>query len=157
MTWTKLSDDFADDCYQLGNDAFRLHIEGLLWSNRKLLDLRLDKEALPRWATNPEAAPELVALGWWSDEGDHYLIRHHATYQRTREQILKQQAANQRNGSLGGKAPRERFNPSESVSESLSESLSERDGTGRDRTGNQSDRKQSGKNGSAFDAPRVSK
>ena len=27
MTWTKLSDDFSDDCDQLSSDAFRLHVE----------------------------------------------------------------------------------------------------------------------------------
>jgi len=143
MTWTKLSDDFGDDCYTLSDAAFRLHVEGLLWSNRKLLDLKLDKKVLKRWATNPDAAAELVDNGYWTDEGDHYAIRHHARYQRTREAVLNQQEANKRNGAKGGKAPRERFggdaSSDQSSSESLSESLSERDGTGRDGTGNQGD------------------
>jgi hypothetical protein len=39
MTWAKLSDDFTDDCWTLSDGAFRLHVEGLVWSNRKLLDL----------------------------------------------------------------------------------------------------------------------
>ena len=141
MTWTKLSDDFADDCYQLSDAAFRLHVEGLLWSNRKLLDLKLDKNVLQRWATHPEAATELVDLGWWTDEGNHYFIRHHAIYQRTREQVLKQQTANQENGRRGGRpkgAPREQSTnltpETESLTESLSESKTERDGTGQDRT-----------------------
>jgi hypothetical protein len=137
MTWTKLSDDYADDCYTLSDAAYRLHNEGLVWQNRKLTDLRLEKDLLPRWATRPEAADELVAKGFWTDEGDHYLIRHHAMYQRTREQVLNQQVANKRNGARGGKAPRERFSRNgssdKSSSESLSESLSERDGTGQDR------------------------
>ena len=34
MTWTKLSDDFGDDCWELSDAAYRLHVEGLLWSNR---------------------------------------------------------------------------------------------------------------------------
>ncbi len=29
MTWTKLSDDFSDDCWTLSDQAFRLHTEGL--------------------------------------------------------------------------------------------------------------------------------
>ncbi|MGC7224587.1 hypothetical protein RBA13_22790, partial [Mycobacteroides abscessus subsp. massiliense] len=39
MTWTKLSDDYGDDCWRLSDAAFRTHTEGLCWSNRKLLDL----------------------------------------------------------------------------------------------------------------------
>lgn len=35
MTWTKVSDDFTDECWTLSDEAFRLHIEGLTWSNRK--------------------------------------------------------------------------------------------------------------------------
>ena len=96
MTWTKLSDDFSDDCWELSDAAHRLHVDGLNWSNRKLLDCRLSKADMHRWAKRPEAVPELVAVGWWTDEGDHYLIRRHACYQRTREQVLKQQAANQK-------------------------------------------------------------
>jgi hypothetical protein len=144
MTWTKLSDDFGDDCYQLSDKAFRLHVEGLLWSNRKLLDLKLDKKVLQRWATHPEAVTELVDLGWWTDEGDHYFIRHHACYQRSREQVLKQQAANQENGRRGGRpkgAAREQSTTitpeTHSLTESLSESKAERDWSGLDRTGNE--------------------
>ena len=71
MTWTKLSDDFPDDCWTLSDAAFRLHVEGLAWSNRKLLDLRLPKDNLSRWAKHPEAVDELVANGYWTDEDDH--------------------------------------------------------------------------------------
>src|SRR5215203_2236641 len=73
VTWTKLSDDFSDDCWQLSDKAFRLHVEGLLWSNRKLTDLRLNKNELRRWAKHPEVVSELVEIGWWSERGDHYL------------------------------------------------------------------------------------
>jgi hypothetical protein len=31
MTWTKLSDDFSDDCWELSDAAVRLHMEGLVW------------------------------------------------------------------------------------------------------------------------------
>ncbi len=103
MTWTKISDDFADDCWTLSDAAFRLHVEGLTWSNRKLLDLRISKEDVRRFAKHPEVATELVASGWWTDRDDHYEIRHHATYQRTREDVLNQQAQNTENGRKGGR------------------------------------------------------
>ena len=143
MTWTKLSDDFADDSWTLSDAAFRLHVEGLTWSARKLLDLRIPRDELPRCSKRPEAVHELVAVGWWSDEGGSYVIRHHAAYQRTREQVLAQQEANAENGRKGGrppKVPREQASSlapetqsvSESVTQSVSESPSERDGTGQD-------------------------
>ncbi len=138
MSWTKLSDDFADDCWQLSDRAFRLHVEGLTWSNRKLLDLRLPKADVRRFAKHADAVAELVETGWWSDDGDAYVVRHHAQYQRSREAVLKQQEANERNGRKGGRPrgkPREqapRLDPREtqSVSESVSDSRTERDRTG---------------------------
>lgn len=138
MTWTKLSDDYADDCDGLSDAAFRLHTEALVWSNRKLLDCRLPKERLERFTSRPEAATELVNAGWWSDEGTTYVIRHHALYQRTREDVLRQQEANRNNGRLGGRPrrpAREQALTSEtqSVSDSASHSTTQRDGTGRDR------------------------
>lgn len=140
MTWTKLSDDYSDDCWTLSDAAFRLHTEALVWSNRKLLDCVIPADDLRRFAKNPEAAPELVNVGWWvlTDDG-FYVIRHHATYQRTREAVLNQQSANATNGAKGGrprKPGRERHGtPRPSETESLSESETERDGTGRDWTG----------------------
>lgn len=142
MTWTKLSDDFGDDCWVLSDKAFRLHVEGLGWSNRKLLDCVVSKADVRRFAKHPEAAGELVASGWWSDEGAYYKIRHHAGYQRLREQVIAQQEANQQNGRKGGrprKAKPEPPTPQETHSEtqSLSESETQRDGTGRAKTGNE--------------------
>ena len=146
MTWTKLSDDYSDDCWTLSDAAFRLHTEGLVWSNRKLLDLRLAKNDIRRWATHPDAADELVDAGYWTDEGDHYRIRHHGIYQRTREQVQRQQEANRRNRN-SPKHPRPgRENhhqpPSDDSSDDLSnDSRDERDGTGQDRQGQESDQK----------------
>lgn len=140
MTWTKLSDDYPDDCWQLTDAAFRLHTEGLCWSNRKLLDLRLAKDELRRWAKHPEAAGELVACGWWTDEGGHYLIVHHGRYQRPRDVVLRLQKRNQQNGVSGGrppKVPRERFSPNKTQPDTQmgSEVETQRDGTGRDGPG----------------------
>jgi len=136
MTWTKLSDDFGDDCWTLSDAAFRLHVEGLCYSNRKLLDLSLPKEEVRRFAKNPEAVAELVAAGWWSDRPDRYDIHHHGAFQRSREAVIKQQEANAANGAQGGRAnkktnSRDRanggFTPQEtqSVSHSLNDSQSD--------------------------------
>ncbi len=130
MTWTKLSDDFSDDCETLSDRAFRLHVEGLTWNNRKLLDCRLPKDHLRRFARHPDAVQELLDTGWRSEDDDVYVIRHHAVYQRTREEVLRQQDANRNNGKKGGRPPKPReqalSSETQSVSESLSESVSER-------------------------------
>jgi hypothetical protein len=103
MTWTKLSDDFTDDCWQLSDAAKLLHIDGLVWSNRKLLDCRISKQGMERWTKHPEAAAELVDTGWWADAGEYYRIRHHAVYQRDAESVLAQQERNRENGAKGGR------------------------------------------------------
>lgn len=130
MTWSKLSDDFCDDCDTLSDAAFRLHVEGIVWSNRKLLDCRIPIDHLRRFAKATEAISELVATGWWQEDGDAYFIRHHATYQRTREAVIAQQEANRTNGKKGGRPKglgRETWSPE---THSLSDSQSERDRTG---------------------------
>ena len=159
MTWTKLSDDFSDDCWTLSDAAFRLHVEGLVWNNRKLLDLRLPLEDVRRFKRS-EVVQELLDGGWWRRDGDVYVIQHHAAYQRARAAVIAQQTANAKNGRKGGRPPRnsrETFTPgtqpvSESVlgtshvpsvehplstlteTESLSESKTERDRPGRGST-----------------------
>jgi hypothetical protein len=132
MSWAKLSDDYSDDCWTLSDEAFRLHTEALVWNGRKLLDCRISKDNVRRFAKHPEAVQELLDCGWWTDDGDVYIIRHHAQYQRTREAVVNQQAANAKNGAKGGrpKKPREQASEikppkTQSVSESLTESRSE--------------------------------
>lgn len=103
MTWTKLSDDYSDDCWTLSDRAFRLHTEALIWSNRKLLDCIIPKDDMPRLTRCPDAADELVAIGWWTDDGATYTVRHHAGYQISREGVLKLQERNRKNGAKGGR------------------------------------------------------
>ncbi len=80
MTWTKLGDEFADAARDLSSDAFRTHVEALLWSNRRLLDLVVPKRDLSRFAEASDAraaAEELVAIGWWQDAVDSWYIGVH--------------------------------------------------------------------------------
>ena len=138
MTWTKLGDEFADECWQLPDDAWRLHVEGLIWSNSKHTDGRLLKDEMRRWAKNPDAAETLVDRGWWEDGGDHYQVIHHQRAQRTAAEWRAQSAANSRNGRRGGRPKKvrpESESQTESQSESKSETESKRDRTGQDRTG----------------------
>jgi hypothetical protein len=136
MTWTKLSDDFTDDTWTLSDAAYRLHSDGLVWSNRKLLDLRIPKDDLRRFK-NPEAIGELLAGGWWIDQGAYYLIQHHAAYQRLREAVINQQTVNKENRAKRGQAsppPREQKpvfkTPNDSSDKPLNDSSNEMDRTG---------------------------
>jgi hypothetical protein len=97
MTWTKTGDEFADECWTLSDAAYRLHHEGLTWSNRKQTEGQLAKDDMRRWARRPEAADELVNIGWWEDHGQHYQIVHHLGYQRTRDEVAHQSNVNRAN------------------------------------------------------------
>jgi hypothetical protein len=131
MTWTKLGDEFADECWTLTDAAFRLHVDGLVWNNRKHVDGQLAKDDMQRWTRCPDAAEELVAIGWWEDHGEHYQIIHHIGYQRTREQVARQSIVNAQNRAKGKARP---VRPKDDSSDDLSdESSDERDRTGQDR------------------------
>jgi hypothetical protein len=129
MTWTKLSDDYSDEAWPLTDAEFRLLTEFLVWSNRKLLDCRIPKEDVPRFAKRPEALPGLLAKGYIGEDGDCYVIHFHARYQRASEDVIKQQKVNAENGAKGGRPPkpgRERFTPkTDSVSDSVSEHVAD--------------------------------
>jgi len=133
VTWTKLGDEFPDECWELSDAAYRLHTEGLCWSNLKGTDGRLLKSEMRRWAKRPEAAAELVNVGWWEDHGEAFQLVHHLAAQRTAASIRNQSNANSRNGKRGGRPRKNAAQKSESLSESLSESSNEMDRTGQDR------------------------
>ncbi len=143
MTWTKLSDDFNDDTDTLSDAAFRLHVEGLVWSNKKLLDVRIPKTDLRRFAKSDEPIGELLDGGWWEDDGDAFVIQHHAAYQRLREAVIKQQAVNRENRAKRGKttppAREVRFkndSSNDSLHQSSNDSLTRNDSSHEmDRTG----------------------
>ena len=144
MTWTKLGDEFADECWTLSDPAFRLHTEGLVWSNKKATDGQLAKDDMRRWARHPEAAEELVSVGWWEDRGEHYQIVHHLGYQRTKDQIAHQSNVNAENANkrwaakqarAAAKAAKEAAAANDSSCESHSDSQCEQARTGQARTG----------------------
>jgi hypothetical protein len=134
MPWTKLSDDYSDDLYTFSHAAFRLHTEAIIWSNRKLLDMRVPKADLRRFATDESGLPEILERGFWKAEGDAYVIVHHAGYQRKAEKVINQQAVNKENRAKAGKEarpPREQsvsFTPSKH--DSSDDSSDELDRTG---------------------------
>jgi hypothetical protein len=99
VTWTKLSDDFASDAYRddLSDAAVRTHVEALCWSSLHLLDGRLRRRDLPRFAFSDQAeaaAVELVAAGYWRNTADGWEIVHHLEHQPTRDEVLRRRKLN---------------------------------------------------------------
>jgi hypothetical protein len=135
MTWPKISDDYSDDCWSLSHVAYRLHTDALVWNSRKLLDCRIPTADLQRVSplTSSEmsaALSELFGCGWWTEDDDCCVIRHHAGYQRTKAQVLAQQATNTANGKKGGRPPskpREQATDLASETESLTEPVTDRE------------------------------
>ena len=133
MTWTKLGDEYTDQCWKLSDAAFRLHTDALVWSNRRHLDGLLRKDDMGRWAKTPEALAELLQHGFWADEGDSYRIVYHLGWQRTAEDWLRQSEVNKANRAKGKARPVKPKPINESSDEPSDERTDEWDRTGQDR------------------------
>jgi len=99
MVWTKLSDDFGDECAKQGlsDAAFRTHVEGLLWTMRRETDGRIPEKDLKRFAESDQAADGLVEVlekGLWRTTSDGYEIVHHMEHQTTSDVLRKRREAN---------------------------------------------------------------
>lgn len=131
MTWTKLSDDFSDECWTLSDGAYRLLVEMLNYSNRKLLDCRIPKGDLRRFAKHPEAVDELAAGGWVKDGGAAWLVAFQSLYQPLRVDVVARRARSAENGKKGGR-PRKNpdVNPDGNPDGNPDENPGGRDGTG---------------------------
>ncbi len=96
MTWTKLGDEFSDECANTGlsDAAYRTHVEAIAWLYRvERMDLQIPKHLLRRFVGSEDwesAVHVLVGLGWWRDRGDHYQVVHHEDV--IRQSIAAQQA-----------------------------------------------------------------
>ena len=98
MTWTKLAETFGDECEGAGlsDAAFRLHVEALLWTMRRVTGGRLTPRDVRRLSTSETTAAsvaELLAVNYWQALGDGYLIRHHMEHQPDPELIYKRKEA----------------------------------------------------------------
>lgn len=92
MTWTKLGDEFATECRDLSDAAFRTHVEGLNWAMKRETGGHVDARDVKRFAESPHAdmaVDELVATGWWSIDGQGYRINHHMEHQPEPDLIAK--------------------------------------------------------------------
>jgi len=97
MTWTKLSDDFADQCDVAGlsDAAFRTHVEALILTMRRETDGKITRRELRKHAAVDDyeaAAAELVAAGFWRTTDDGWQVIHHMEHQPESEVIAKRRA-----------------------------------------------------------------
>lgn len=79
MTWTRLSDGFADSprVMALSDAAFRAHVTALIWSNRQLTDGSIPATAIRLFvaSSDPSAVVrELVRSGLWSEGEEFYQL-----------------------------------------------------------------------------------
>lgn len=95
VTWTKLSDDFGDECAALSDAAFRTHVEGLLWVMRRETGGALTPRDVRRFAetTNPlDAIAELVGADLWRETTTGWHIVHGMNHQPTPEEVQARKA-----------------------------------------------------------------
>lgn len=103
MTWTRLSDDFADrpELLECSRSARLLHVEALIYCNRQLTDGRIPAVALSRFSDSEcvdAEIEELIAAGVWERIHSRALQivdwsgREH---QESAEDVHKRQAASQ--------------------------------------------------------------
>lgn len=132
MTWTKLGDEFGDECADLSDAAFRTHVEGLIWTMRRETGGFIVSKDVKRFSESPHAEAaiaELVATGWWSIERQGYRINHHMEHQpepqliARRRELTNERVRKHRLKKAG-------LSTSNPVSERVT-----RDGTGRDGSG----------------------
>lgn len=139
MTWLKLSDDFTDRpaVWRLSHGAFRLHVSGLNYANRMLLEGVVPGPRVPALIPHyrPAYLDELLAGGTWTREGDDFRILDSADDQLTRADVLalreKRAAAGRMGGLVSGKKRRRGANGAatpEALASALAPHLDEANG-----------------------------
>lgn len=98
MTWFRIDDTWGTHpkVLALTPRAKLLWVYGGLHCAQHLTDGRIERTAVKALAAvagvPATAAKELVTVGLWTDEGDHYLMHDFDRYQPSREQVEKQRA-----------------------------------------------------------------
>ncbi|NKB93634.1 MAG: hypothetical protein GKR84_03465 [Candidatus Nanopelagicales bacterium] len=76
MTWLKLSDDFHDELARFGisDEAFRTHVEALIWAMRRENGGSIDRTDIRRFAESEKveaAIAELLDKKVWTYDENH--------------------------------------------------------------------------------------
>ena len=108
MTYAKKGTEFPDDCAYVGlsDAAYRTHDEAITWLYRvENIDLRIAKHLVPRFVGSAHwraAVDELIAVKFWTDDDDAYVVVHHADV--IRQGIVAQQRKRARDKAAQAKA-----------------------------------------------------
>lgn len=125
MTWTKLSDDFAQHpkIIAAGERAELLHIHALIYSNRFLTDGRIPKIVALTLTHNAKAdVGRLVELGIWAEVEQEYEIHDFLEYQPSRAEVLAKHKQKASAGRAGGQATARARAQANAVAERVAES-----------------------------------
>jgi hypothetical protein len=96
MTWTRLSDTFAEEFEELGAEVMTLHVAALCYCNRLLTDGRIPRRKASQLfpLDNPELGIKtLIAAGYWIETEAGYEIVDFLTDQRPAETVLAEREA----------------------------------------------------------------
>lgn len=99
MTWVKLDDRFPSHrkVALLSDRSFRLYVSALCWSSENLTEGRIlarELSVVARVRGVKAAARELEEAGLWDRVDGGWEIHDYSEYQRDREQVLSERAAN---------------------------------------------------------------
>ncbi len=124
MTWTKLGDEFSDECANTGlsDAAYRTHVEAIAWLYRvERMDLHIPKHLLRRFVGSEQwesGVRDLVALDWWRNRDGHYQLVHHEDV--VRQSIAAQQAKRTRDKKAQADKRRREDRKAQEVSDDVS-------------------------------------
>lgn len=108
MTWTRLDENFPDHpkIVAAGERAELLHIHGIIYCNRFLLDGRVPRDVAPTLLKHgyQDAIKALVKLGIWMEIEDGYEIHDFLVYQPSRAEVLAKRQQKASAGQAGGLA-----------------------------------------------------
>lgn len=134
VTWTKFGAEYFDQCADAGltDAAFRTHSEAIGWLYRinrdDVKDLSIPDRAIRKFATSDDYEPavaQLVRVGFWRDEGSHYVLVHHADVVKSslvaqRAKLDRDRKAQQNRRARAGKEGKDDANVSADVSDGVS-------------------------------------
>lgn len=132
MTWTKFGAEFFDQCADAGltDAAVRTHCEAIGWlyhiNRPNVRDLSIPPRALRRFANSEDyeaGVAQLVRVEFWRDEGEQYVLVHHADVVRSSLAAQRAKLDRDRRAQQNRRA-RPKVKPSESVSADVSDDVS---------------------------------
>lgn len=110
MPWVNLDDEFPehDKVDALSDAAFRLHVAGICYCNRRLTDGFIRTAKVPRLVPRFRRVTldELLEAGMWIDHGGRFEIHDYLDWNRSRAEV---EAERERKSKAGKKGAQSRW------------------------------------------------